>query len=116
MPSLPAADLASSVPESVERSGDVRARVAAARERQRSRQQSCNARLPPALVMRHCVPDAAGGTLLARAANKLALSARSYHRVLKVARTIADLAAEPGIEARHVAEALAYRRTETATG
>ena len=114
VPSMPAAELASAAPVTTECSADVRARVTAARERQRLRQEVSNARLTPALVARHCVPDAGATALLARAASRLALSARSYHRVLKVARTIADLAGEPHIDLRHVAEAVAYRRSEPA--
>ena len=58
----------------------------------------------------HCAPDAAGAALLAQAMARLSLSARAYHRILKVARTIADLADSPAIGAPHVAEAVGYRR------
>jgi len=84
-----------------------------ARERQLARQNMVNARLQPADVARHCVPEAAAEELLAKAMTRLALSARAYHRVLKVARTIADLAGCDRIDTAHVAEAIGYRRMDT---
>ena len=93
-------------------SASVRARVVAARERQRARQGRPNARLAAGELGVHCVTDAEGTALLARAMAKLAFSARAYHRVLKVARTIADLAGVDAIAPRHVAEALGYRQVE----
>ena len=93
-----------------ETSADVRAIVTAARARQTDRQGKPNARLTPREIEVHCKPDAAGATLLAQAMTRLSLSARAYHRILKVARTIADLAQSAGIAAPHVAEAVAYRR------
>jgi magnesium chelatase family protein len=88
----------------------VRARIVAAHRRQIERQGRPNARLSPADVERHCRRSAAAEALLARAMSRLALSARGYHRVIKVARTIADLEGAAGIEAAHIAEAIAYRR------
>ncbi|MGB6055665.1 MAG: ATP-dependent protease, partial [Burkholderiaceae bacterium] len=61
-------------------------------------------------IDRHCLPDAAGEQLLRTAMTRLNWSARAYHRVLKVARTIADLAGADAIGAPHVAEAIQYRR------
>ena len=90
----------------------VRERVARARMRQDARQGRPNARLLPAELDRHCAPDAAGEALLVRAMARLTLSARAYHRVLKVARTIADLADAPTIATAHVAEAIGYRRAD----
>jgi magnesium chelatase family protein len=87
----------------------VRRRVVAARNRQLQRQGKPNARLMPKEVAVHCATDGAGSALLAQAAARMALSARAYHRVLKVARTIADLADAPRIESRHIAEAVGYR-------
>jgi magnesium chelatase family protein len=81
-----------------------------ARERQTARQGKPNARLSPREIDAHCVPDGPGAALLARAMARLSLSARAYHRILKVARTIADLADSPTIGATHVAEAVGYRR------
>ena len=92
-----------------ETSGVVRGRVVAARHRQLQRQGKPNARLLPKDIAVHCAVDAAGHALLAQAAARMGLSARAYHRVLKVARTIADLAEVSGIDARHIAEAVAYR-------
>lgn len=93
-----------------ESSAAVRARVAAARERQTARQGKPNALLAPDEIDRHCLPDCAGAALLKQAMQRLDLSARAYHRILKVARTAADLAAEEIIRGPHVAEAIQYRR------
>ena len=68
-----------------------------------------NARLTPRQLARHCPLPPAGRELLARAAARLGLSARAHDRVLKVARTIADLAGAEAIAVEHLAEALAYR-------
>jgi magnesium chelatase family protein len=84
--------------------------VTSARARQISRQGKPNARLGPREIEAHCTPGAAGAALLAQAMARLSLSARAYHRILKVARTIADLSESTGIAAPHVAEAVAYRR------
>ena len=91
-------------------SAGVRAGVTAARERQMGRQGKPNARLSPREIEARCTPDAAGAALLAQAMAQLFLSARAYHRILKVARTIADLAEAATIGAPHIAEAVAYRR------
>jgi len=69
----------------------------------------CNAELAPAQVRRDCRIDAEGEALLRTAMRRLGLSARAFHRILKVARTIADLEAADAIATRHVAEALQYR-------
>jgi magnesium chelatase family protein len=71
-----------------------------------------NADLRGGAVAVHCRPDARGRTLLLTAATRLGLSARGYDRVLKVARTIADLARSESVEREHVAEALQYRLIE----
>jgi magnesium chelatase family protein len=86
--------------------------VLAARARQLERQQALNARLPASQVDQHARPDDAGRALLARAAASLGLSARACHRVLRVARTIADLDASERVAAEHVAEAITYRRLD----
>ena len=93
-----------------ESSADVRARVLRARAIQIERQGVPNAALGPAQVDAFCAPDAAGAALLAQAMSRLNLSARAYHRVLRVARTLADLneLAQPG--AAQMAEAVQYRR------
>jgi magnesium chelatase family protein len=71
-----------------------------------------NAEMGPAEVQEFCQVDAAGQTLLKAATRQLQLSARAYHRVLKLARTIADLAGAPNISPAHLAEAIQYRRKE----
>ena len=91
-------------------SAGVRADVTAARARQMARQGKPNARLVPPEIEVHCHPDTTGAALLAQAMARLSLSARAYHRILKVARTIADLAGSSIIAAPHVGEAVAYRR------
>jgi magnesium chelatase family protein len=92
---------------------DARARraVADARARALARQGCVNARLDPTATERRCRPDAAGLALLERAAERLGLSARAWHRCLRVARTVADLEGAEAIEAGHVAEALSYRES-----
>ncbi len=91
----------------------IRARVEAARERQRARfagsDLAANADMRPAELRRHCRLDEAGTTLLKAAMAQLGLSARAYHRVLKLARTIADLAGAEPIQTAHLAEAIQYR-------
>jgi magnesium chelatase family protein len=90
----------------------IRARVAIARCRQLKRQGRPNAVLGTREVDRHCAPDEHGATMLKQAITRLGLSARGYHRVLKVARTIADLAGARAVAAGHVAEAIQYRRLD----
>lgn len=93
-----------------EPSAVVRARVVAARERQTGRQGKANARLAGKEIDHFCRPDAAAAALLKQAIGRFELSARAYHRLLKVARTLADLNASATVEAQHVAEAVQYRR------
>ena len=93
-----------------ESSATVRQRVSIARERQLSRQGKPNAALSADEIDMHCLPDCAGAALLKQAMQRLDLSARAYHRILKVARTIADLAGNAIIRGPHVAEAIQYRR------
>ena len=91
----------------------VRQRVEAARRVQRERFKvrglSCNAEMGPDDVWHCCVLEESGKALLQAAMNQLSLSARGFHRVLKLARTIADLSGAEGIGAVHLAEALQYR-------
>ena len=96
-----------------EPSSAVRARVEIARERQRHRLAStgltCNADLGPGDVRRHCQLDDACRSLIRQAMSQLQMTARAYHRVLKIGRTIADLADDSEITLSHLAEALQYR-------
>ena len=108
VPAVPAAVL-QQAPDG-EASATVRERVTAARERQLSRQGKPNCRLSTHEIDRHCQPQAAAAALLKQAISRFELSARAFHRLLKVARTIADLTGQPTIEAAHVAEAVQYRR------
>ena len=111
VPAVPADALAAGAPrDDEETTARVRERVAAAREIALSRQGRTNATLAARDIDLYCVPDAAGAALAAQALARLSLSARGYHRILKVARTIADLARCTTIGVPHVAEAIAYRR------
>jgi magnesium chelatase family protein len=96
-----------------ENSAQVRTRVERACARQLERQGKNNTRLGPREVQRFCAVEDNASNLLKRAISKLHLSARAYHRVLKLARTIADLAGETGIGVAHVAEAIQYRRLDS---
>jgi len=93
-----------------ESSDAVRSRVIAARTRQLERQGKPNAALASGEIDALCAPDEAGTKLLSAALVRLKLSARAYHRVLKLARTVADLAGAQRIASPHVAEAIHYRR------
>ncbi len=97
-----------------ESSSDIRARVIKAREIQAERYQGntgiyCNAQISSKMLKEICVIDNAGANMLKSAMTKLNLSARAYDRILKVARTIADLACSPSIQPEHLAEAIHYR-------
>jgi len=97
-----------------EDSQTVRARVIAARQHQQERQGKCNARLEGEELEYHCRPDTPARELLQQAVSRLQLSPRAYHRVLRVARSIADLAGQTELGSQAVAEALGYRRREAA--
>ena len=107
-----AADL--SLPPPAEGSNEVAGRVAKARDIQRQRYESAglrtNAEAEGELLDRVAKPDSAGQKLLMDAAERIRLTARGYHRVLRVARTIADLAGAEAVGRSHVAEAISYRR------
>ena len=90
----------------------IRARVAQARARQTARGVDCNAHLAGARLREYCALDSAGEGLMKTAYNAMNISARSYDRILRVARTIADLDASERIEPAHLAEAIQYRTTE----
>jgi magnesium chelatase family protein len=105
-------------PATGEETAVVGARVAAARtiQMERSRKESgaevVNAALPDAALERIAAPDADGAALLSRAAEALGFSARGYHRILRVARTLADLEGVDAVRRRHIAEAVSYRRRD----
>lgn len=92
-----------------ESSAEVRRRVAAARRLQQRRTGCCNAQLTAAQLRQVCHLDREARTLLQKAYNILGLSARAHDRILKVARTIADLEGSATVAAQHVAEAIQYR-------
>lgn len=96
-----------------EPSASIRARVEATRGRQRDRfhgtRVASNADMTPAEVREHCRIEEPARGLLRAAMQQLSLSARAFHRILKLARTIADLEGGKGIEAAHIAEAIQYR-------
>ena len=92
-----------------ETSAQVRSRVLQARERQLARQQKANALLSATELEQHCQLRQADAEFLAQSMDKLQLSARCYHKLLRVARTIADLTASPEVKREHVLEAISYR-------
>ena len=96
-----------------ESSGEIAPRVDRARQRQQRRfareRVFCNAHMGPRHTRRYCRIDAQGEKLLELAVEKLGLSARGHQRILKVARTIADLAEEEDIRTEHLSEAIQYR-------
>jgi magnesium chelatase family protein len=115
VPRLPPALLRPDAPDG-EDSDAVRGRVVEARHRQLARAGKANAQLGQAETMASCRLAPSDQALLERAIDALQLSARSMHRILRVARTIADLADSPQIASAHLSEALGYRRAErTAT-
>jgi magnesium chelatase family protein len=107
-------------PEAGEGSREIRAKVVAAREIQGGRFRKtrfyANAHMPPRLIKQHCVPGPEAQRLLEAAMERLGLSARAYHRILKIARTIADLEGEKEVGPAQVAEAIQYRTMDRRFG
>ena len=109
---MPFRELSKQTPS--ESSADIRKRVIAAREIQQKRygessQTHCNAQMTSSQIRTYCHLDDSSMALLKNIMEKLKLSARAYDRILKVARTIADLAGEENISSTHIAEAITYR-------
>ena len=113
VPSVRYRDLADTS-DDIEKSRDVRTRVNSAREIQRQRYRKfkgiyANTHIGQRAIRRYCRPDDEGEKILQRSIETFGFSARAYHRILKVARTIADLDGEEDILARHISEAVQYR-------
>lgn len=103
--------------QEAERSSAIRERVVRARQIQAERFKDvpgihCNAQMTSKMMRRYCAVDEAGNRLLSYAIDKLGLSARAYDRILKVARTIADLEGAPDITVKHLSEAIGYRNLD----
>jgi len=111
VPRLPPSELRPDGPEG-ESSAQIRARVESARARQHQRSGCTNAALDHAGTLHHCRLSTDDQTLLEHAIESLQLSARSMHRILRVARTIADLAHADEIATHHLTEAIGYRRLD----
>jgi len=111
---LPHQQLLQGLDGTAESSASVRARVLAAWQIQHDRQGGANARLGQEGIKAHCALTEQSRALLATAIDKLGLSARAFHRILRVARTLADLDASDTIADRHLTEAVGYRRLDKA--
>ena len=112
VPRVPHEVLHKGSPEGEESSEQIRLRVMTARESALSRQGCPNAALTAVQIKKTCGINEQAYRLLDQAMTKLGLSNRAYHRILKLARTIADLAASPEIETAHISEAISYRRLD----
>ncbi len=112
VPRVPPESLQQTATITEERSNTVQQRVELARERQLTRSGCANALLESAAIRQHCTPKPAAQRLMQRAMEQLGLSARAYHRILKLARTIADLDRSDSIDTPHVSEAIGYRQLD----
>jgi magnesium chelatase family protein len=112
VPSLPANELFDDQGQPSEASATVRERVVACRNRQQGRAGKVNAALGPLEIDRHCQLDKATRQLLLLAVERLGLSARAHHRILRLARTIADLSASDAITSQHISEAIHFRQLD----
>jgi magnesium chelatase family protein len=114
VPAVPYKDLMRE--SNAEPSSEIRRRVAAARAIQSERfartKIFCNAQMGSRHIKKHCQIDEASRNLLESAIDKLGLSARAFNRILKIARTIADLQAEPNLKVDHISEAIQYRNLD----
>ena len=115
VPAVPFKEISS--PISAENSFSIKQRIEEARKVQLTRYKRrktifSNSRMATKDIKNYCILDAASETLLEKSVEKLGLSARAYHRILKIARTIADLAANESIKTHHIAEAIQYRRLD----
>ena len=115
VPSLPVEKLHPGTVEDGEPSAMVRQRVEAVRARQLAVMGAPAGELSGEGVRTYCRPDDDGLAFLETASKRLGLSARAYHRILKLARTVADLAGEATIGQGHIAEAVHYRRLDSQT-
>jgi magnesium chelatase family protein len=117
VPALKMAEL-TSITSTAETSSTIRERVLRARNAQKQRFKGqkihCNAKMGPRHLKAHCRLDPMGEQMLKAAIERLGMSARAYDRVLKVARTIADLEGKPNIESVHIGEAIGYRGLDRA--
>ncbi|MDP1557736.1 MAG: YifB family Mg chelatase-like AAA ATPase [Nitrosomonas sp.] len=111
VPAVPQLDLMRHTAQG-EKSSTIRQRTEHARQKQISRQNKTNNQLMVKEIEKYCQPDTQGETLLKQAMSRLNFSARAYHRILRVARTIADLSGHEKTSNRHIAEAIQYRRLD----
>jgi len=114
VPKMPYAQLRDHQPEKTEDSATIRQRVIDCRSKQLSRAEQVNSQLSQQQIKQYCVLDSYSYSLLERVCTKFNLSPRAYHKILKVARTIADLADSPKIESQHISEAITFRRLDRA--